>query len=49
MTITCVIRYEIDPFQHFAMAQSHRLILREERESVQGVDGTFGVPSTFKA
>ena len=110
MTITCVIRYEIDPFQrdgfkkyaenwgriiprcggqlvgyfmphegtndvawgliafdslasyeryrtrlksdpaaieNFSMAQTKRLILREERNFVQVVDGTFGLPSTF--
>ncbi len=110
MTITCVIRYEIDPFQrdafrtyaenwgriiprcgghlvgyflphegsnnvawgliafdslasyeayrarlksdpeareNFAMAQSHRLILREERNFVEAVDGTVGVPPTL--
>jgi hypothetical protein len=110
MTITCVIRYEIDPFQrdefkkyaenwgriiprcgghligyflphegtnnvawgliafaslasyeayrarlksdqeareNFAMSQTKRLILREERNFVEVVDGTFGLPSTF--
>jgi hypothetical protein len=110
MTITCVIRYEIDPFQrdgfkkyaenwgriiprcgghlvgyllpyegtnnvawgliafdslasyesyrtrlksdpeareNLAMAQTKRLILREERNFVEVVDGTFGVPSTL--
>lgn len=110
MTITCVIRYEIDPFQrdgfkkyaenwgriiprcgghlvgyflphegtnnvawgliafdslasyetyrarlksdpeardNLAMAQTKRLILREERNFVEVVDGTFGLPSTF--
>jgi hypothetical protein len=110
MTITCVIRYEIDPFQrdgfkkyaenwgriiprcgghlvgyflphegtnnvawgliafdslasyetyrariksdpesreNLAMAQSKRLILREERNFVEAVDGTFGLPSTL--
>jgi len=110
MTITCVIRYEIDPFQrdgfkkyaenwgriiprcgghlvgyflpyegtnnvawgliafdslasyetyrarlradpeareNFGMAQSKRLILREERNFVEVVDGTFGLPSTL--
>jgi hypothetical protein len=110
MTITCVIRYQIDPFQrdgfkkyaenwgriiprcgghlvgyflpyegtndvawgliafeslasyetyrtrlkadpeareNLAMAQSKRLILREERNFVEVVDGTFGVPSTL--
>src|SRR6202453_369669 len=108
MTITCVIRYQIDPFQregfkqyaenwgriiprcgghlvgyflpyegtndvawgliafdslasyemyrarlrsdpeardNFAIAQSKRLILREERNFVEVVDGTFGLPS----
>jgi hypothetical protein len=110
MTVTCVIRYQIDPFQrdgfkkyaenwgriiprcggylvgyflpyegtndvawgliafeslaayenykarlksdpeareNFAMAQSKRLILREERNFVEVVDGTFGIPSTL--
>lgn len=110
MTITCVIRYQIDPFQregfklyaenwgriiprlgghlvgyflpyestndvawgliafdnlasyeayrarlghdaeareNFAMAQSKRLILREERNFVEVVDGTFGIPAGF--
>jgi len=110
MTITCVIRYEIDPFQrdafkkyaenwgriiprcgghlvgyflphegtnyvawgliafdslasyetykarlksdpdardNFAMAQGKRFILREERNFVEVVDGTFGLPSTL--
>ena len=110
MTLTCVIRYEIDPFQregfrkyaenwgriiprcgghligyflpaegtnyvawgliafdslaayetyrarlksdpeareNFDMAQSQRIILREERNFVEVVDGTFGRPSTL--
>ncbi len=110
MTITCVIRYEIDPFQkeafqkyaenwgriiprcgghlvgyflpyegtnyvgwgliafdslasyeaykgrlktdpeareNFSMAQSKRFILREERNFVEVVEGTFGLPSTL--
>jgi NIPSNAP len=110
MTITCVIRYQIDPFQreefrsyadnwgriiprcgghlvgyflpfegtndvawgliafdslasyesyrarlksdpeardNFTMAQNKRLILREERNFVEVVDGTFGLPSTL--
>jgi hypothetical protein len=110
MTITCIIRYEIDPFQrdefkkyaenwgriiprcggdlvgyflphegtnniawgliafdslasyeayrsrlrsdpeareNFAMAQSKRLILREERNFVEVVDATVGLPSTL--
>jgi hypothetical protein len=111
MTITCVIRYQIDPFQrdafkkyaenwgriiprngghlvgyflphegtndvawgliafdnltsyekyrarlksdpeardNFEMAQSKRIILREERNFVEVVDGTLGIPSTLK-
>ena len=69
MAITCVIRYEIDPFQreafnslaayeryrarlksdaeardNFNMAQTKRLILREERNFVEVVEGTLGVP-----
>ncbi|HEY6944591.1 MAG TPA: NIPSNAP family protein [Candidatus Acidoferrum sp.] len=110
MTITCVIRYQIDPFQrdafkkyaenwgsiiprcgghlvgyflpyegtndiawgliafdglasyerykarlksdkeareNFEMAQTKRFILREERNFVEVVDGTFGIPSTL--
>ncbi len=110
MTLTCVIRYEIDPFQregfrkyvenwgriiprcgghligyflpaegtnyvawgliafdslaayeayrarlksdpeareNFDMAQSQRIILREERNFVEVVDGTFGLPSAL--
>ena len=110
MTITCVIRYQIDPFQreefktyaqnwgriiprcgghligyflphvgtndiawgliafdslalyeaykmslksdpeareNFALAQDKRFILREERNFVEVVEGTFGIPSTF--
>jgi hypothetical protein len=66
--ITCIIRYQIDPFQrdefktcaenwgriiprsgdsealeNFAMAQSKRIILREERNFVEVVEGTFHV------
>jgi hypothetical protein len=33
--------------ENFAMAQAKRLILREERNFVEIVDGTFGVPPTF--
>jgi hypothetical protein len=32
---------------NFAMAQTKRLILREERNFVEAVDGTIGLPSTF--
>jgi hypothetical protein len=33
--------------ENFAMAQAKRLILREERNFVEIVEGTFGVSSTF--
>jgi hypothetical protein len=33
--------------ENFAMAQTKRLILREERTFVEVVDGTFGLPSTL--
>jgi hypothetical protein len=33
--------------QNFSIAQNQRLILREERNFVEVVDGTFGLPSTF--
>ena len=33
---------------NFAMAQTKRFILREERNFVETVAGTFGVPSNFK-
>ena len=32
---------------NFAMAQTKHLILREERNFVEAIDGTFGLPSTF--
>jgi hypothetical protein len=33
--------------ENLAMAQTKRLILREERNFVEVVDGTFGLPSTL--
>jgi len=33
--------------ENFAMAQSKRIILREERSFVETVDGTLGLPSTL--
>jgi hypothetical protein len=33
--------------ENFALATTNRLILREERNFVEVVDGTFGVPSTL--
>jgi hypothetical protein len=35
--------------ENFAMAQTKRLILREERNFVEVVDGTFGLASTLSA
>jgi hypothetical protein len=42
-------RLKADPEarENLAMAQSKRLILREERNFVEVVDGTFGIPSTL--
>jgi hypothetical protein len=40
-------RLKLDPEarENFALAQTKRFILREERNFVQVVDGTFGIPS----
>ncbi len=42
-------RLKADPAarDNFAMAQSTRLILREERNFVEAVDGTLNLPSTL--
>ena len=42
-------RLKMDPEarENFAMAQSKRFILREERNFVEVVDGTLGIPSTL--
>jgi hypothetical protein len=42
-------RLKADPEarENLAMAQTRRLILREERNFVEVVDGTFGLPSTL--
>jgi len=44
-------RLKSDPeaLENFKMAQTKRLILREERNFVEVVDGTFGVPATLFA
>jgi hypothetical protein len=44
-------RLKADPEarENFAMAQAKRIILREERNFVEVVDGTFGLPSTLAA
>lgn len=41
-------RLKLDPEarENFAMAQSKRFIVREERNFVEGVDGTLCIPST---
>jgi hypothetical protein len=39
------LRADKEARENFAMAQSKRIILREERTFVEVVDGTFGVPS----
>lgn len=43
MTITCVIRYEIDPFQKDVFRRYAENWGREERTFVEVVDGTFGL------
>ena len=40
------LKMDPDARENFAMAQSKRLILREERSFVEIVDGTFGIPAT---
>jgi hypothetical protein len=46
---TCRARLRSDPEarENFNMAQSKRLILREERNFVEVVDGTFGIRATL--
>ena len=41
------LRTDPEARANFAMAQNKRLILREERNFVEIVDGTFGLPSTL--
>jgi hypothetical protein len=41
------LRSDPEARENFAMAQTKRLILREERNFVEVVDGTFGVPPTL--
>ena len=38
------LRSDPEAIENFAMAQSRRLILREERNFVEVVDGTLGIP-----
>ena len=46
---TYKVRLRADPEarENLAMAQSQRFIVREERNFVEVVDGTFGIPSTL--
>jgi hypothetical protein len=41
------LRTDPEARENFAMAQTKRLILREERNFVEVVDGTLGLPSTL--
>jgi hypothetical protein len=42
------LRSDPEARENFSMAQSTRLILREERNFVEAVDGTLGLPSTLR-
>jgi NIPSNAP len=42
------LRTDPEAKQNFALAQSKKFILREERNFVEVVDGTYGLPSTLK-
>jgi hypothetical protein len=41
------LRSDPEALENFSMAQTKRFILREERNFVEIVGGTFGLPSTF--
>ena len=41
------LRQDAEGRENFAMAQSKRIILREERNFVEIVDGTFGIPAVL--
>jgi hypothetical protein len=41
------LKSDAEARENFAMAQSRRIILREERNFVETVEGTFGLPSTL--
>ena len=43
------LRQDKEARENFAFAQSKRLILREERNFVEVVEGTFGIPPIPKA
>ena len=41
------LRSDPEGRENFAMAQSKRLILRKERNFVEAIEGTLGIPSTL--
>jgi hypothetical protein len=41
------LKFDAEARENFTMAQTKRLILREERNFVEVVEGTFGLPSTL--
>jgi hypothetical protein len=41
------LKSDADALDNFAMARDKRLILREERNFVEVVDGTLGIPSAL--
>jgi hypothetical protein len=41
------LKSDAEAKENFAMAQNRRIILREERNFVETVEGTFGLPSTL--
>jgi len=43
------LKSDPEALENFKMVQTKRLILREERNFVEVVDGTFGVPATLSA
>ena len=43
------LRVDSEARENFAMSQTKRFILREERNFVEVVDGTFGVPAALPA
>jgi NIPSNAP len=45
-TYRACLKSDKEALENFAMAQSKRLILREERNFVEIVEGTFGIPPT---
>jgi hypothetical protein len=45
-TYRTTLKSDAEALENFAMARSNRLILREERNFVEVVEGTFGLPAT---